>query len=95
MKTPPPSGENRTRSQEDTEGVTGDFRPVAFYIPVNPSPSKTQSSERRKKRTKSKRRENSEERDEDEDDCNFRLNHEEKMLQADILHQDQLNEKGM
>ena len=95
MKTPPPSGENNTRSQVDPEGVTGDFRPVAFYIPVNPSPCKTQSSERRKKRTKSNQRENSEERYEEEEDYNFKLNHEEKMLQADILHQDQLNEKGM
>lgn len=92
MKTPPPSGKIDVShsSKENTKTVNSDVRPVAFYIPVNDL-SVNQLSERKKNRTQSKDGENSEQMG---DTCNYKLNHDEKMLQADILHQDQLNEKG-
>ncbi|XP_062570708.1 inner centromere protein-like [Saccostrea cucullata] len=83
----------KTDPEEDTESVNFNFRPVAFYIPVNDQFDKgNRYKKRKKKKSKSKIRENSEKNQQDEP--TFKLNHDEKMLQADILHQDQLNEKG-
>lgn len=92
MKTPPPSWKIDVShsSKENTKTVNSDVRPVSFYIPVNDL-SVNQLSERKKSRTQSKDGENSEQMG---DTYNYKLNHDEKMLQADILHQDQLNEKG-
>lgn len=92
MKTPPPSGKIAAspNSQENTKTENSDVRPVAFYIPVNDL-SVSQLSKRKKSRTQSKDGENSEQM---ADTYNYKLNHDEKMLQADILYQDQLNEKG-
>lgn len=93
MKTPPPSEKiaANSSSEKNTKTIQGDVHPVAFYIPVNDL-SANQLSERKKNLTQSKDGENSEQMG---DTCNFKLNHDEKMLQADILHQDQLNEKGL
>ncbi|XP_061182123.1 inner centromere protein B-like [Saccostrea echinata] len=84
--------DGKTVSEEDTESVNFDFRPVAFYIPVNDQfDNGNKYKKKKRKKSKSKVRENSEKT---RDEPTFKLNHDEKMLQADILHQDQLNEKG-
>ncbi|XP_048759195.2 uncharacterized protein LOC125668805 [Ostrea edulis] len=66
-----------------------DPRPISFYVPVN---DPIENGYKKMKRTmKSRIRQKSEE---NEGEPHFKLNHDEKMLQADILYQDQLNGRG-
>jgi hypothetical protein len=65
-------------------------RPISFYVPVNDSVDNGYKKTMRNAKSRLRRRS-----EENEDESYFKLNHDEKMLQADILYQDQLNEKGM